>query len=357
MNSTVKSHGLHFEFAFNEKMATLGPADLKSIETICQDLIEKSLPICVADKVNLDKEIQEDPAHSLRKLKDVLYPFNVRVVTVGADWNNFKSSTEFSADYSGELCCGTHATNTNQIKDFIITHFGSKGDSTFELDAITGRWAAQVRANDAIVQNYFKEMKELFQQKAKLQPLTSAETNYYSNQIADRSIAIEAIFANKPVSYLVKNHIIEESVRYRPSKNQLMKCLRHYFEEELGLESPHSSNSLRISTLDPKSKIEFKFLAFESVLTHEQILSVLKSLKNTEPLIIVYNNYRKVYIFYARDSAHSAHTNAYFDQVQNKIFETNKNSLLIDAEPNYRIIKCVLSSSNVKAPQQNYFIF
>ncbi len=143
LNSIVKDESLKFEFTFNQSLRQPNLTDIKSIEGICQDLINKSLNIYTSDTIrnNLD-EIKLN--YPVRKLKDVLYPLDLRIVSIGISWSDFtgkniKSELESASDYSAELCCGTHASNTNQLKQFVITHLNVNGDSTFEIDALTSQ--------------------------------------------------------------------------------------------------------------------------------------------------------------------------------------------------------------------------
>ena len=107
-------------------------------------MIKKALNIYTTDNVrnNLDEIKLKYP---LRKLNDVLYPLELRVVSIGTDWTNFSNSStnntssELNSDYSAELCCGTHAANTSQLEEFVITHFSINGDSSFEIDACTSK--------------------------------------------------------------------------------------------------------------------------------------------------------------------------------------------------------------------------
>ena len=53
--------------------------------------------------------------YPLRKLNDVLYPRNLRLVSIGTEWKNFNidhgSQVKFNSDYSAELCCGNYLFN------------------------------------------------------------------------------------------------------------------------------------------------------------------------------------------------------------------------------------------------------
>lgn len=229
---------------------------------------------------------------------------------------------------------------------------GFQGDSSFEIDACTGDLATEALQNDAIVLNHLTKMSELFNFKKNLDSTSSAEENYQLNQIADRSIQIENIFKSKPVSYTVLHHVKQESMKYRPSKRQLQTALENYFAKELSKFGAETSNVLTISTMD--SKIVFKFLAFESVLTFDLVLKALKALKSISPLVIVYNKYRSNYILYSREVIEKGgEIEGYLDDVQEKIFQKNPGSFVVETKANYRVLKC----KEVSSGRQSYFTF
>ncbi len=105
-SSHVKDKTLRLEFKFFENLKKPSIQDMPGIESICAQLIKDSLNIYVTDDVDLN----EDNVvfnYPLRKLKDVLYPSKVRVVSIGTDWKNFVADKRTTnADYSAELCCG-----------------------------------------------------------------------------------------------------------------------------------------------------------------------------------------------------------------------------------------------------------
>ncbi len=356
INSIVKNESLKFEFSFNQSLKKPDLIDIKSIELICKQLIEKSLNIYTVN--NIKNGFDETKLnYPLRKLNDVLYPIDLRIVSIGTDWSNFLSKTNNSnIDYSAELCCGTHASNTSQLKEFLITHLTLNGDSTFEIDACTSESALEAKKNDELVINYLKEMSDLFKMKTK-SDTTLSELNFLLHQISDRSIQIENIFKYKKVSFVTLHHVKQESIKYRPSKTMLVNSLKSYLEEELNNNIKLSKNALIISTLDMNSSIKFKFLAFDSVLSHETILSILNRLKDPFPQLIVYNRYRGNYFFYSKTSIdQNKEISDYFNFVQDKLTKDNLNSSVIESKSNYRILKCPIAVQQY-GKRQDYFVF
>ena len=211
--------------------------------------------------------------------------------------------------------------------------------------------------NNKMVTNYFKDMIKFHDLKQKISEsdyISKAELNYYMNQIADRSIRIEEIFKSKPVSYTVLHEIKSESAKYRPSKNQLKNTLKQYFEQEFSKYATENTNVLTIKTID--SEIEFKYLVFESVLNTEAILKTLQNLKNICPLLIIYNKYRNLYIFYSKDPIeNNGRVDEYFKYVHQEILSKNPEAKLVESKKNYRILKT--NSNNFEKEGKKYFTF
>ncbi len=105
VSSSVRPAGFKFEFAFNELYARPTAEDVAGIEAVLKELVRKDLPVRIAE------DVQPDEAN-FRRLRDVLYPLKARAVQVGD---------------SGELCCGTHAHSTGQLKEIVIRSFSPNG--------------------------------------------------------------------------------------------------------------------------------------------------------------------------------------------------------------------------------------
>lgn len=150
MSSNVKSAGFKFEFSFSEILDKPTSSDINSIQAILKNLIEQELPIYTTETSDLESDLAKFPKVPLRRLKDVLYPLKVRVVSVGAPWQDHVDGKE-SEDFSAELCCGSHATNTNQLKEIVIRSFSANG--TLVKVLIYWDW-----------EDYFREFRELLNQ-------------------------------------------------------------------------------------------------------------------------------------------------------------------------------------------------
>lgn len=339
-NSVVKNDSFKFEFKFNEMLIKPTIKDLEKIQLICNDTIKKSIPVYIEDDVQID----DQPA---RKLSDILYPSKVRVVNVGS---------KLDSGHSAELCCGSHASNTGQLEQIFLTKFNIIGDSSFEIEGCTSQSASETEQNDKQVLEYMNEMIQVYKNKTENESkMSNIEIHSSLNQLADKSIKIESIFKSKPTSYLTLQHVKSESIKYRPSKHVLQNALKKYFEDELGENSGQASTSLLISSIDPRSSLSAKFLAFDSVLNQEQVINVLNKLSGKlHPILIIYNKYRNVYFIYSRNTIDSSEEiKRYLDQVQEKILSENKDSSLIESSKNVRVLKC----SDRKIKNFHYFSF
>ena len=209
-------------------------------------------------------------------------------------------------------------------------------------------------------------MKQLFlKQRSTIDQSDMANVNSYEKlkcltDLADLSIQLEETFKTKPTSYLRQQEIKTESAKYRPSKQAQQSALKRYFEDELGENAKHAVNAAVIASISPDSKLSIKFLAFDSILHHTEILNVLSKIgeNNLHPALIVYNSYRQVYLLYLSrgsiDAEENREVKEYFEMAQSKMLEKTKKSQgegLIASGRNFRVIKC---SSNVNKHGGSY---
>ncbi len=91
--SQVKQNSFKFEFKFNEMLIDkLSQKDLSKIQSMCNELIQKKLPIYINENVNLESITENKKIKfPIRMLNDVLYPLKVRVVSVGTTYDNFST--------------------------------------------------------------------------------------------------------------------------------------------------------------------------------------------------------------------------------------------------------------------------
>ena len=114
--SMVTSERLRFDFTHFEKITE---ADLRQVETIVNEIIGRALPVA-----KVEMSYQEALSSGATALFDEKYGDKVRVVSV--------------ADFSKELCGGTHVSNTAEIRVFRIVTEGSVATGVRRIEAVTG---------------------------------------------------------------------------------------------------------------------------------------------------------------------------------------------------------------------------
>jgi hypothetical protein len=124
--------------------------------------------------------------------------------------------------------------------------------------------------------------------------------------------------------------------------------------------SPLAVNSAVIASIKPGSELSIKFLAFDSVLSHDRILDVLKKIEKIHPALILFNRYREHYYFYSSRKAIDLdqELKEYFDSAQAKIMEKNPNACVIETNSKHaRIFKCGFIEPEMTRPGKTYFNF
>lgn len=114
--SLVTPERLRFDFTHFEKISE---SDLRKVETMVNEVIAAGLPVS-----KVEMSYQEALASGATALFDEKYGDKVRVVSV--------------ADFSKELCGGTHIDNTAQIRVFRILSEGSVATGVRRIEAVTG---------------------------------------------------------------------------------------------------------------------------------------------------------------------------------------------------------------------------
>ena len=232
------------------------------------------------------------------------------------------------------------------------------GDSSYEIEASTSEYALERVGNDKKVLELMGQVHELNDEKSKNEKsLSTLENLTIHNAIAEKLIQIERIFKEENVSYITMQNVKKDSSSYRPSKYKLQNLLKKYFDEELIENSKLASNTAVISSINPKSSINIKFLAFDTILSYIEVLNVLKKVENVHPVLVVYNKYRGDYFFYATSSIdQNMEIKEYFDSAQHSILSGNSSASLKESTDNYRIIRCS-SSLNDLRHSNSYFTF
>lgn len=138
--SLVSPEKLRFDFSHK---AALALKEVESVENISNEYIKKNLSVYAKD-VPLEK------AHEINGLRAVFgekYPDPVRVVSVGVSVEELLAdpSSEKWANYSIELCGGTHVAKTGEIKELVIIEESGIAKGIRRIVAVTGSTAYDVQ--------------------------------------------------------------------------------------------------------------------------------------------------------------------------------------------------------------------
>jgi alanyl-tRNA synthetase len=132
--------------------------DLLQIEELVRQTIAAPTSV-TCDVINANKLLELD---SVTLVPGEIYPeTNLRLIRIAG-----------VVLKSTELCCGTHAHNTEELIDFTITSFRVTGRGSYLFSAVTGDEATQVRKmGETVLENVFTIQKDLSSGKQKLSDL------------------------------------------------------------------------------------------------------------------------------------------------------------------------------------------
>ncbi|KAJ2908214.1 Alanine--tRNA ligase, partial [Coemansia aciculifera] len=134
--SLVAPDRLRFDYAFGR---ALTPLEVRDVEAQCERMIADALPVSTL-------EMPRDHALAISGLRAVFgesYPDVVRVVAVGADLAQVSADPADPrwAEFSIELCGGTHVASTAEIRRLVVTEESAIAKGVRRLVAVTGEAA------------------------------------------------------------------------------------------------------------------------------------------------------------------------------------------------------------------------
>jgi alanyl-tRNA synthetase len=118
--------------------------EVRQVESVVNLLVEHGLPV-YSDFVPRDRATQ---IHGLRAVFDEKYSDTVRVISVGVPVAELAADPANNAwaNYSVELCGGTHVRNTAEIGQFVLVDEESVARGVRRVVALTGVAAEEARA-------------------------------------------------------------------------------------------------------------------------------------------------------------------------------------------------------------------
>lgn len=182
-SSLVDSQHLRFDFL---SKTSLTNAQLQRVEDHCNSIIQKALPI--------QRQVYSRPdalcLPGLVTVPDEVYPSKVTVITVGTD----------EEAVSREPCCGTHALNSSDLGQIVVTSHRSVSACVKSLSAVAGHLVRQVNENGCAVE---REMEELMDEILAYQ--NREEQEYMSLASTKKRVThIRKLMSEKVISVLLQ---------------------------------------------------------------------------------------------------------------------------------------------------------
>lgn len=199
--SRVLADKLTFDFSSKPVPAK----SLIEVEKLTRVAIDAAMEV-YCDVVPLEKAMK---IKTLRAVFGESYPDPVRVVSIGKDVKTVVEDPDNDewANYSVELCGGTHLSNTKHCKYFVLVSEGAVAKGIRRIVALTGN-----EAHKAI-----NKGSELLQQFEEAKGLEGAELNKRINSL-DQALQEASLEGNIPVSYSVR-HVLSNTLKTLRKKN------------------------------------------------------------------------------------------------------------------------------------------
>jgi alanyl-tRNA synthetase len=139
--SLVHPGRARFDFSHNEPLRA---QEVRQVESVVNLQVEHALPV-YSELVPRDRATQ---IHGLRAVFDEKYSDTVRVISVGVPVAELAAdpANRAWANYSVELCGGTHVSNTAQIGQFVLVDEEAVARGVRRVVALTGLAAEEARA-------------------------------------------------------------------------------------------------------------------------------------------------------------------------------------------------------------------
>ncbi|EDO36689.1 predicted protein [Nematostella vectensis] len=129
--SLVAPNRLRFDFTAKGAMT---PEQVKSTELFSKEIVTSDLPV-FAKEVAL---AQAKDVQGLRAIFDEVYPDPVRVVSIGASFDELQPNPQAGYKYSIEFCGGTHLQRSSHMETFVLVSEEAISKGIRRIVALTG---------------------------------------------------------------------------------------------------------------------------------------------------------------------------------------------------------------------------
>ncbi|PFX26004.1 Alanine--tRNA ligase, cytoplasmic [Stylophora pistillata] len=176
--SLVAPDKLRFDFTAKGAMTT---EQIKNTELTSQDIVSRSLDVFAKESsLATAKEIQ-----GLRAIFEEVYPDPVRVLSIGASFEELQDDPQAGYKYSVEFCGGTHLQNTGHMKSFVLVSEEAISKGIRRIVALTGPEALRAEKKCHSLEERVENVQNLVDEKMKDGGLNIKETSQEITRISE----------------------------------------------------------------------------------------------------------------------------------------------------------------------------
>ncbi|XP_058946553.2 alanine--tRNA ligase, cytoplasmic-like [Pocillopora verrucosa] len=176
--SLVAPDKLRFDFTAKGAMTT---EQIKNTELTSQDIVSRSMDVFAKESsLATAKDIQ-----GLRAIFEEVYPDPVRVLSIGASFDELRDDPQAGYKYSVEFCGGTHLQNTGHMKSFVLVSEEAISKGIRRIVALTGPEALKAENKCHSLEERVENVQNLVEEKMKDGGLNIKETSQEITRISE----------------------------------------------------------------------------------------------------------------------------------------------------------------------------
>ncbi|CAH3042742.1 unnamed protein product [Pocillopora meandrina] len=176
--SLVAPDKLRFDFTAKGAMTT---EQIKNTELTSQDIVSRSMDVFAKESpLATAKDIQ-----GLRAIFEEVYPDPVRVLSIGASFDELQDDPQAGYKYSVEFCGGTHLQNTGHMKSFVLVSEEAISKGIRRIVALTGPEALKAEKKCHSLEERVENVQNLVKEKMKDGGLNIKETSQEITRISE----------------------------------------------------------------------------------------------------------------------------------------------------------------------------